>query len=176
PFVITGSNGYINAGIVSISPTPTPTPIPGYSLSGDVWIDKYIERMGMPGYFDTGSLWGEDDPPAYESIVALMSQSGEVLQVTKTSKNGSYVFTGLTPGIYVISFTLHSGFEFVAKPPLPYDERTWADPATGATDPITVTSNVGQIGAAIIRLPITTKWLPYGFFLPNTIRDTSANW
>ena len=176
PFVITGSNGYINAGIVSIFPTPTPTPIPGYSLSGDVWIDKYT-TMGLPGYFDMGSFGGGNDPPAYESSVALMSQSGEILQITKTSQYGNYEFTGLTPGTYVISFTPHSGFGFVTKPPWVYSgERTWADPATGATDPITVTSNVGQIGAAIIRLPITTKWLPYGFFLPNTIRDTSANW
>jgi len=130
------------------------------------------------GYRDMYNATQPGDIGAPLLPIALMSPDGNVLQVTQTANDGSYSFKGLVSGTYVISFTTHPGYAFTIRPGSPSPsgwEQSMADPATGATDPITVTSDV-TVGAGLVRLPTTTKWLPFGYFLPNTIRDTSANW
>jgi len=114
------------------------------------------------------------------ATVRLLDASGNVVRSVATGSDGSYGFAGLTPGTYQLQFAAPAGAVFSARDGGGDDTAdSDVDPATGRTDPITVTSGqvVGNLAAGAY-LPATIAGSGNLAFLDgngNGIRDAGES-
>ncbi|MBO1077911.1 SdrD B-like domain-containing protein [Roseomonas haemaphysalidis] len=91
--VTAGSSNTINAGVY----------VPA-SISGTAFVDA-----NGNGVQDSG------DTLLAGATVQLLNSAGTAITTTTTASNGTYSFTGVTPGDYVVAFTAPSGRVFTAR-------------------------------------------------------------
>ncbi len=101
------------------------------SLGDFVWLD-----------LDEDGVQDANEPGLEGVTVTLKDAGGNTVATTTTDANGAYSFTDLTPGDYTVVFTLPSSdWSFSAKDQGGDDAKdSDADPTTGETDPVTLTS------------------------------------
>ena len=117
--------------------------------------DLVFEDANANGLQDTG------EPGIPGVAVSLKDTNGSVVATTTTDANGNYLFTGLTPGTYVVGFAAPGGYAFTA-PNVGSDDAIDSDalPAMGGmTMPIDLTS--GE----------TDRTVDAGLYRPATIGD-----
>ena len=131
------SSGEINdhtaAGIIDLG-----------SISDFVW-----EDLNADGIQDAGELGIEN------VLVELFDSSNVFISSTLTDSSGSYSFTGLTPGDYIVEFNLPTGYVFSPKKVgLNGELDSDADVVTGRSDVTTITSGEDEdrVDAGIHRL------------------------
>ncbi|MFC0406608.1 SdrD B-like domain-containing protein [Roseomonas elaeocarpi] len=115
---------------------------PGSTGSGNV---VFVDSNGN-GIRDAG------EAGAAGATVQLVNNTGTVIATTTTGADGTYSFTGVTPGQYQVQFTAPAGSVFTAPDQGINDAvDSDANPATGRSGTITVPSGgtIANIGAGI---------------------------
>ena len=110
-------------------------------LGDRVWKDNNGNGVQDPG-----------EPGVPDVMVTLQTVTGTL--TTKTDVNGNYVFTGLLPGTYTVTFGLPTGFSFTTPDVGSNDANdSDANRATGAAQPVTLNpgDNNLTIDAGIIQ-------------------------
>jgi beta-glucanase (GH16 family) len=99
------------------------------TIGGLMWLDTAGSGLYVAG-----------DSTVSGATVELLNAAGtSVLATTTTSASGSYSFANLTPGSYEVKFVAPSGLAFSAEG-VAGGTNSAANPTTGITAPITVTS------------------------------------
>ena len=83
--------------------------------------------------------------------VNLYDAGGALLQQTTTDSNGFYGFN-VHPGRYILEFLKPSGMEFVQKAPEQPERDSDADPSTGRTETLDISSSVLNLDVGLISL------------------------
>lgn len=148
---ITSSNLSIDAGLLRLP----------FNLSGQVWQE-----------FTKNGLRDETGAGIAGVQISVLDANSVVISSTLTDSNGQYLFPGLPAATYTVKFMRPNGFTFAIKDALgnmidAYDSD--ADPMTGLTDLIILTSNKTTIDAGFNKFP-------YQKFLPSTMREYNADW
>ena len=98
--------------------------------------DTVWEDMNINGLQDDGMT-------GINGVTVTLQYSGTgIISTTTTAADGSYAFTGLTPGVYSLTFDLLPGYEFSPQDQTGDTQDSDADPITGQT--ITMTLVSGQ--------------------------------
>ena len=124
--------------------TPDPT---SAALDGHVWLDGNYDGVRTPAESGVPSV-----------TVNLIDNTGVIVTTTSTSSDGSYGFSGLGIGEYVVEF-LPSGYLFTLDNQGDDDEvDSDPSPATGRTSPVTVgmETPVPSIDAGLVIVPLPT--------------------
>ncbi len=104
------------------------------AVGDKVWLD-----WNADGVQDTG------EPGVQGVPVTLNTAAGQSLMSQTTNISGTYTFANVTPGQYIISFTLPSGYLFSPRDQATFDFMdSDADVVTGATAVFTLTSGADQ--------------------------------
>ena len=92
--------------------------------------------------------------------VNLYDTNGTLLQQTTSDTNGYYGFN-VHPGKYILEFLRPQGMEFAQKDVGEEDKDSDADPSTGRTEALDVTTSLLEVDAGLIQtLPPPTSELP----------------
>ena len=139
---------------------PNDVPSPVDNRIGDlVWVDSNangIQESGEPGL-------------ANVNVQLLASPSLALLASTTTNASGLYEFNDVTPGTYILAFTLLNGYHFTSAGQDGEALDSDANPATGRTDAFT-------IGANEINLNWDAGMLPNDVPRPTNIRIGDWVW
>ncbi|XWJ59535.1 SdrD B-like domain-containing protein [Macrococcus sp. CCM 2573] len=93
-------NMTIDSGFVKTPVVPIPKPQGNLELGDKVWFDK--DKDGIQDANESG----------IEGVkVTLTKPDGTVIATTTTDANGNYIFTGLEPGDYVVTFETPAGMD-----------------------------------------------------------------
>jgi len=152
---------------------PTPGPnfgnTPTFTLTSgqsDLTQDAGMWQPASVGDFvwddlNADGIWQMGEPGINGVTVNLYEQTGLApIATTTTAGNGDYLFSGLTPGSYFVEFIKPAGYIF--SPPFQGSDDqidSDANPLTGRTPTITVTSGQSQL-----------KW-DAGMYQPAAIGD-----
>jgi uncharacterized repeat protein (TIGR01451 family) len=142
---ITGDEFFVGNAMNMDAVTVTVNELLCASLGDFVWEDTNgngIQDAGEPG---VGGV-----------TVNLKDENGNVIATTTTAGNGSYSFTGLTPGTYSVQFVLPGGYTYTTLGAAGSTEQndSDADPAmNGMTAPVTLVSgeNNPDLDAGLTR-------------------------
>lgn len=143
-------------------------PEPEIPLTGDCLIrgEPFVQTSNIIG----SRVWLDDNAnniqDAWERgvggvCVYLYQENGTLLQQTSTDSNGYYAFN-VEPGRYVLDFQNPSWMQFVQKNIGDEDQDSDADPASGQTEALDVTSSLHNVDAGLVLTtqPSTTSELP----------------
>jgi uncharacterized repeat protein (TIGR01451 family) len=129
--------------------TPTRTATPALaSFGGFVWIDLDHNGLQDPG-----------EPGVAGVLVTLFDAFGNVVATQSTGIDGSYLFTGLTPGSYSVGFAAPAGMVFTAQAqggnP---NQDSDADPSNGQTFAVNLNAGINTVtlDAGLVAAPTAT--------------------
>jgi len=119
-----------------------------YTASGRVFIDTLGDGQSV------------GDPSVAGSTVRLQQVPGGTARTTTTFADGSYIFTDLREGTYVVTFDRGAGNEFTVKGVPPAATDSDVNPATGATDAFTLNAaNPAVTNLDAGRVPLTGDYI-----------------
>jgi hypothetical protein len=87
---------------------------------------------------NSNGLQDGDEPGLSGVLVRLYDCAGHIIAATNTSANGSYLFSGLIPGSYKVTFVAPAGYIFTRKVAGNTETDSDANPANGTTDCLTL--------------------------------------
>lgn len=115
------NNNIIDAGLVDLA-----------SLGDTVWLD-----------LNGDGIQNKDEPGVDGVTVKLLDANGNVVDMRTTANGGTYEFTGLIPGTYVVEFLAPTGREWTSQNVGDDSLDSDADPTSGRTGSITLA--IGEI-------------------------------
>nr|WP_277602986.1 SdrD B-like domain-containing protein [Macrococcus armenti] len=92
-------NMTIDSGFVKTQVVPTPKPQGNLELGDKVWFDE--DKDGIQDAYESG----------IEGVKVTLTKPDGTTVTTTTDANGNYIFTGLEPGDYVVTFETPAGMD-----------------------------------------------------------------
>jgi hypothetical protein len=113
PTGVLGSGGYVASRVVTLTLGSEPsTTVNAGDSNWTVDFGFYRLQVGDQVWLDSNNNGVRDagEQPIANVAVAILDNSGNVVQTTATDASGLYTFTGLISGTYVISITPPAGY------------------------------------------------------------------
>lgn len=144
--------------VITLSiPTATPTPIPNMACLGNrVILDTIRNDMQDPNESGVAGV-----------KVTLFSSTNIQIAQTVTDVQGYYEFCGLEGGDYTVTFEQSATYSFAQKAVGSTDVDSDADPITGKTDNISLSSGQNRDDIDAILYPVCSSVGDYVFFDEN---------